>query len=154
MKHLIFIIKCFFLMCCLISVATTYQVFAKGIEWLPFAAMAIFMSYQLHKEYKEMEDDMEEHFITAVTAIVDYCEELEESGDYVVEYSHNNLFGIIELHYTIEWEEERGAEFMGDYERLVRITNKEISIKKFTCLNEMDNEYDCGFTAKDIQNAL
>ena len=141
-------------MCCLISVATTYEVFAKGIEWLPFAAMAIFMSYQLRKEYKEMENELEEHLQTAISAVLDYCEELEESGSYVVEYEFNNLFGVIELHYTIEWEEERGAEYMGEYERLVRITNKEIDIKKFTCLNELDNEYDCGFAAEDIQDAL
>ena len=101
-----------------------------------------------------MEKDIDEHLSVAVDTIYEYCKDLTESGNYLIEYEHEDLAGYIEIRYEVRWKEDIGATMYGDCERLVYKTYEQIEVKSCNCLDENGEPYDCGFNANDIQNWL
>lgn len=101
-----------------------------------------------------MEQDITDALNTAVKEIWDACRN-EESQEFTLEYLHNGKRYYIIFDYYVTYTEVIGATFMGDYERLAEKDIEQIIIKDFECRNDDTDEIiDCGFTIKDLQDAL
>lgn len=154
MKNLIKILRVFYWVCVAITAATLYGIVTRGIEWIPFAAIAWFMAYYLRKECNEMQDDINSALQLAVNEIWDTCKG-SDSGEYSIEYLHNGNWYFITIDYYVTYIETIGAEFMGQYERLSEKDIEEIVIKDFECRSDCTDEIvDCGFTIDELQEAI
>lgn len=154
MRDLIKIIKAFQLVCVAIFLCTVYALFAKGIEWIPFCAMSFFMALHLKREYEQMEADIQEALKKAVKEVWKECRG-SESGEYTVEYKHNDNWYYITFLYYVTYTECIGAEHMGRYEILLDKDIEEITITELECRDDDTGEVtDCGFTMKELQEAL
>lgn len=154
MKALIKILKAFFLVNVAITLAAFCALFTRGIEWIPFFAMAVFVTYSIKKEYEGMEEDIQTALNIAVKEIWDMCKD-NEDGDYSVEYLHNGNWYFIDFHYYVTYTEVIGATFMGEYEMLAEKDIEQIVIKKLEVRNDLTDELvDCGFTIVELEDAL
>lgn len=133
----------------------TYAVFTHGIEWVLFLALSCCLTLVLRRDLLEMEADIKEHLAAVSYAVYVYCNcEVEQSGKYSLQTVHNNITYYIDLKCEINGYEDEGAEFMGDRERLYVETGRDITIIDMESQNEYGEEYDCGFTAKDLQKHI
>ena len=154
MKALIKILKAIFLVNVAITLATFCALFTRGIEWMPFFAMAVFVTYSIKKEYEGMEEDIQTALNIAVKEIWDMCKD-NEDGDYSVEYLHNGNWYFIDFHYYVTYTEVIGATFMGEYEMLAEKDIEQIVIKELEVRNDLTDEVvDCGFTIVELEDAL
>lgn len=154
MRTLILIHKIFFLVCSAIFIASLCAVFTRGIEWLPFSAVSFLMSATLRRDCEAMTEEMETALDNIVNKIYERCNGAIPDI-YEIEYSYKRKRYFVEVEYIIEGYEDRGAEYLGEYERLFTVTREDMIILSFDCLSELTGEsVDCGFTKQDIQDRL
>ena len=101
-----------------------------------------------------MEDDIDNHLDSVSKALHAYCmHNVEESGSYTLEYCHNGKMYYIDYEVEVIEYEDRGAEFLGDYEKFY-VCERKITVLNLECQNEYGEVYDCGFNKQDLQNIL
>lgn len=154
MKSLIAILKTFHIICVMIFALNLYAVFARGLEFIPFAGITFLMAYWLRKDYMQMEEEIGAALDIVVEKVNEECSNLD-CTDFELEVPHNGKTYYIEGYNKIDYRESRGAEHLGYYERVIEILKHEITIYSVECIDDCTGEVtDCGFTEKDIQEWL
>lgn len=107
----------------------------------------------LRKEYKGMEDEIEDHLGMVISAVYGYSNALLRSGSFSMEYEYNNKHYYIDGECDIKVNKAVGGRYMG-YEEMVYEEVRRVRVTDIECRNQFDEVCDCGFTAKDINEWL
>lgn len=153
MRFLIKSFKCFYWLAVAVAIGCVYGLITQGLGWTIYTIAMVCLAIFLKEDIKCMEKDIEDCQNSLACDIEEFCHDMEP-GIYTLDLEYDDKIFTVKFRYDCEAVEEEGAEFMGAYERLVRLINSDITILELKCECEDGSPYDYGFNAADLQERL